>query len=568
MRNDPQSKYQPFPQVDIPDRAWPTRVITKPPVWLSTDLRDGNQALFEPMDRARKQELFRLLCKIGFKEIEVGFPSASQMDFDFVRHIITMGAVPDDVTIGVLTPARPELIARTIESLVGARRAIVHIYNAIAPVFREVVFRKTKADVVAMAVDAVCYAKSLTSAHPETDWVLEYSPETFSGAELAFSQEICEAVVRAWAPVVGEKIIINLPATVEMSTPNVFADQVEWMHRHLTCRDAVCLSVHPHNDRGTGIAAAELAQLAGAERVEGCLFGNGERSGNVDLAILALNLYTQGIDPGLDFSRLDEIASIVGRCTRLPLSPRHPYVGELVYTAFSGSHQDAIKKGLAAQDPRGFWNVPYLALDPKDVGRSYEAIIRVNSQSGKGGAGYLLETHYGVVLPRPMLIAVSRAVQEVADCTGREVSAADVWGVFAAKYLSDGAGFVYRGYELDEQDGHYHIRLFVDGAGRRVCWEGAGNGPLDAATRALPGGVRLRHYEERALTAGSPANALAIIELESHAGGEGVFGAAVAPSVLAAAFEALVRAWATLYEGDALRDRADGGEVFSAECAR
>ncbi|MHB8252460.1 MAG: 2-isopropylmalate synthase [Acidiferrobacter sp.] len=545
MLREPQRKYRPFPAVDLPERAWPSRVIKAPPVWLSTDLRDGNQALFEPMDAGRKRELFALLCTIGFKEIEVGFPSASQTDFDFVRQLIEEDLVPPDVTIGVLTPARIDLIDRSVAALHGARRAIVHVYNAISPVFREVVFRKNKASVVALACDGVLRIKELTRALPETQWVLQYSPETFSAAELEFSREICDAVMDAWNPQSGEKIIINLPATVEMSTPNIFADQVEWMHRHLARRDAIVLSVHPHNDRGTGVAAAELALMAGADRVEGCLFGNGERTGNVDLVTLALNLYTQGIAPGLDFSRIDQVARIVSDCIRLPLSPRHPYVGELVYTAFSGSHQDAIKKGLAAQRPGDLWSVPYLPLDPFDVGRDYEAVIRVNSQSGKGGVAYLLETHYGVILPRRMLIAFSRLIKDAADRRGGEMTAQEVWAAFAAEYLQDREAATYRGHELSQGHDGDAIRLCLEAGGQVTYYEGRGNGPLDAAVHALPVPVRLRHYEERAMGSGSPADAMAIIEIEVPEGGSPVFGVGIHSSIMTASLIALVRAWAS-----------------------
>jgi len=546
MLKVPQYKYRSFPAVDLPDRTWPNRVLTAPPIWLSTDLRDGNQALFEPMDPGRKRELFGLLCAIGFKEIEVGFPSASQTDFDFVRQLIEEDLVPADVTIGVLTPARNDLIARSVDALRGARRAIVHVYNAISPVFREIVFQKDKAGIIAMARDGVLHVKKLTQALPETEWILQYSPETFSAAELDFAKEICDVVMAAWNPGCGEKIIINLPATVEMSTPNIFADQVEWMHRHLARRDAIVLSVHPHNDRGTGVAAAELALMAGADRVEGCLFGNGERTGNVDLVTLAMNLYTQGVAPQLDFSRIDDVACTVSRCIRLPISPRHPYVGELVYTAFSGSHQDAIKKGLAAQKSGALWNVPYLPLDPMDVGRDYEAVIRVNSQSGKGGVSYLLETHYGVILPRRMLIAFSRLIKDAADRTGGEMTAQQLWKAFSEAYLQDHDGFRYRGHELTQDGEHDAIRLCLERGDHIVYYEGRGNGPLDAAVNALPAPIRLRHYEERAIGSGSPANAMAVIEVEAIEGGPAVFGVGIHSSIVTASVVALVRAWASV----------------------
>ncbi len=547
MLKEPQYKYRPFPAIDLPDRTWPSRVLKAPPIWLSTDLRDGNQALFEPMGMERKREMFSLLCAIGFKEIEVGFPSASQTDFDFVRRLIEGRLVPPDVTIGALTPAREDLIVTTVAALCGARRAIVHVYNAISPVFRNIVFRKDKAAVLAMAQESVRTVKALTQAHPETQWVLQYSPEAFSGAELDFACEVCDAVVEAWDPATDDKVIINLPATVEMATPNVFADQVEWMHRHMARREMVVLSVHPHNDRGTAVAAAELALMAGAERVEGCLFGHGERTGNVDLVTLALNLYTQGVSPQLDFSGLDQVARTVSECTRLPISPRHPYVGELVYTAFSGSHQDAIKKGLAAQKEGTFWNVPYLPLDPQCVGRNYEAIIRVNSQSGKGGIAYVLETHYGIVLPRNLLIAFSRVIQGSTDSTGTEMTPEQIWAAFQNEYLGARGNTRYCSHELsqDQDSSRHRVRLHLERDGEMVCYEGYGNGPLDAGVRALPVPFRLCHYEERSIGEGSATNALAVIELEPLTGGPAVFGVGIHNSIVTASLIALVRAFAS-----------------------
>jgi len=409
MLTNPTTKYRAFPAVDLPDRTWPSQTITHPPIWLSTDLRDGNQALIEPMNVQQKLRLFQLLIDIGFREIEVGFPSASQTDFDFVRSLITDDLIPDHVTIQVLTPAREALIRRTFESLQGAKRAIVHLYNATSPTFRRIVFRCDRAETVKLATSAAQLCKELAAKQPETAWYFEYSPETFTATELNFAKTICDAVLDVWQPTPQHKAIINLPATVEVTTPNVFADQVEWMHRHLVRRDAVVLSVHPHNDRGCGIAAAELAQMAGADRVEGCLFGNGERTGNVDLVTLALNLYTQGIHPGLDFSNINAVARVVEECTQLPIHPRHPYVGDLVFTAFSGSHQDAIRKGLAVQQ-EGVWEVPYLPIDPADLGRTYESVIRVNSQSGKEGIAFLLERDYHLVLPHRLQIEFSRVV--------------------------------------------------------------------------------------------------------------------------------------------------------------
>jgi len=404
MLKDPASKYRAFAAVQLPNRQWPSRTIVSPPIWCSSDLRDGNQALIEPMNSDRKRRMFDTLVAIGCKEIEVAFPSASQTDFDFVRELIETDAIPDDVTIQVLTQAREELIGRTFESLRGAKRAIVHVYNATAPAFRRIVFNQDRAGVTDIAVNAARLILKLSQQQPQTDWRFEYSPETFTATELEFSRDVCEAVLDVWQPTPQRKVILNLPATVEVATPNIYADQIEWMHRNLSRRDCVVLSLHPHNDRGTGVAAAELGMMAGADRVEGCLFGNGERTGNVDLVTLALNLYTQGVHPNLDFSNINEVARTVEYCNQLPIHPRHPYVGDLVFTAFSGSHQDAIRKGFAAQREDALWEVPYLPIDPADVGRTYESVIRVNSQSGKGGIAFLLERDYGVVLARRLQI--------------------------------------------------------------------------------------------------------------------------------------------------------------------
>jgi len=410
MLQNPSAKYRAFPAVDLSDRQWPGKTITTPPIWMSTDLRDGNQALIEPMSPEKKLRFFEMLVKIGFKEIEVGFPSASQTDFDFVRKLVEENRIPDDVTIIVLTQAREELIRRTVDSVVGAKRAIVHLYNSVAPVFRKVVFNMSREEITQIAVTGTRLVKELVAGHPGTEWGFEYSPESFSTTELDFSKHICDAVSAAWEPTPQRKMIFNLPSTVECSTPNVYADQIEWMSRKLARRDSIIISVHPHNDRGTAVASAELAVMAGADRVEGCLFGNGERTGNVDLVTLAMNLYTQGVHPGLDFSDIDAVRQLVEECNALPVHPRHPYAGDLVFTAFSGSHQDAIKKGFARQKSDAIWEVPYLPIDPADLGRSYDAVIRVNSQSGKGGMAYLLEQEYGLALPRRLQIEFSRAV--------------------------------------------------------------------------------------------------------------------------------------------------------------
>lgn len=542
MLRHPETKYRPFPPVQLRDRTWPDRRLERAPAWLSTDLRDGNQALFEPMSAERKLSLFKTLCAIGFKEIEVAFPAASQTDYDFVRTLIDGGHIPADVTIGVLTPARPQLVARTIESLAGARRAIVHVYNATSPVFREQVFGMDRAAVTALAVDAVTQIRDLCAARPETEWTLQYSPETFSATELDFALEICDAVTAAWGATPQRKVILNLPATVEMATPNVYADQIEWMHRRLARRDGVVLSVHPHNDRGCAVAAAELALMAGAERVEGCLFGHGERTGNVDLVTLALNLYAQGIDPQLDFSDIDGIARTVEACTQLPVPARHPYAGDLVFTAFSGSHQDAIKKGMAAQTADDCWQVPYLAVDPADLGRSYDSIIRVNSQSGKGGIAYLLETGYGLVMPRRLQIEFSGIVQEHADASGTEVSAAELWRLFGAAYLDTTEPLRYVGHHLFERDAAQGVRLTLGVEGREIQLVGTGTGPIDAVLAALGAPVRVLAYEERSLGQGADARAAAFVEIADERRGGSCYGVGIDANIVTASVRAIVSA--------------------------
>jgi 2-isopropylmalate synthase len=438
MMPNPAEKYRPFPQVRLNGRRWPNRTIERAPIWMSTDLRDGNQSLIEPMSIAAKLEFFEMLVATGFKEIEVGFPSASQTDFDFVRKLIEEKRIPDDVTIEVLVQSRRELIERTFEAVEGASKVIVHLYNAIAPSFRKIVFNQSKEEVKALAVEGTRIIKECAAARPDTHWIYQYSPETFSMTELSFAREVCDAVAQMWRPTPDHKMIVNLPATVEAAMPNVFADQVEWMDRNMGFRDSIVLSVHPHNDRGTAVAAAELALLAGADRIEGCLFGNGERTGNVDLVTLALNLYTQGIDPGLDFSDIDAVRRVVERCNQIPVHPRHPYAGDLVFTAFSGSHQDAIRKGFAQRVPGTVWEVPYLPIDPADLGRSYDAVIRVNSQSGKGGATYLLERGLGFTPPRRVQIEFSHAVQALADASGEEISGEAVCALFKREYFDAG----------------------------------------------------------------------------------------------------------------------------------
>jgi 2-isopropylmalate synthase len=506
---------------------------------MSTDLRDGNQALIEPMSVERKLRMFEQLVRIGFKEIEVAFPSASQTDFDFVRKLIEEDRIPADVTIEVLTQSREDLIRRTVDSLQGARRAIVHLYNPIAPAFRRIVFGATREDVKQIALNGTRLIKELTDARPGTEWVFEYSPETFSMTELAFSKEVCDAVSAIWQPTPDRRMIINLPSTVECSTPNVYADQIEWMHRHLERRDAIILSVHPHNDRGTAVASAELAVMAGADRVEGCLFGNGERTGNVDIVTLALNLYTQGIHPGLDFSDIDAVRQCVEDCNQLPVHPRHPYAGDLVFTAFSGSHQDAIKKGFAQQKSDAIWEVPYLPIDPADLGRNYDAVIRVNSQSGKGGIAYLLEQEYGFVLPRRLQIEFSRAVQHATDSSGREVGAADIHAIFRREYLEPGH-HVYRGHAMSdegEQGTRLEVDIEIDGV--RTTRHGIGNGPIDAFVNALDLDVRVMDYQEHALGRGADAQAACYVELRVGSGGS-LFGVGVEGSIMTASFRAIL----------------------------
>ncbi|MDD4928528.1 MAG: 2-isopropylmalate synthase [Gallionella sp.] len=540
------AKYRPFPPVNLVDRQWPSRTITRHPVWMSSDLRDGNQSLFEPMNIERKVRMFNMLCDVGFKEIEIAFPSASQTEFDFVRGLIEGGGIPADVTIAVLTQAREPLIRRTMESLRGARRAIVHVYNATSMPFREMVFGMSRAEVIDMAVTAVRLIKQLASEQPKTEWVLEYSPETFTSTELDFALEVCDAVTEAWGATPENKVILNLPATVEVATPNVYADQIEWMHRHLARRSSVILSLHTHNDRGTAVAAAELGLMAGADRVEGCLFGNGERTGNVDIVTLALNLYTQGIEPGLDFSDIDAVARTVEYCNQLPIHPRHPYAGDLVFTAFSGSHQDAIKKGFAAQQPDALWTVPYLPLDPADAGRSYDSVIRVNSQSGKGGIAYLMETEYGIIMPRRLQVEFSGVVQKHTDSCGGEISAAQIWRLFQASYLELSQPVHYREHHLYERGDQQGIGLAVEIDGVPHVLSGEGNGPIDAAVHAFKGAgvdVQVRSFEEvamgRSVEAGDAA-ACAFVEI-AHASGSH-YGVGMDANIVTAAIKALVSA--------------------------
>ncbi|MCP5272253.1 MAG: 2-isopropylmalate synthase [Burkholderiaceae bacterium] len=544
MLPNPAAKYRAFAPVALRDRRWPDAVLTAAPLWCSVDLRDGNQALIEPMDPARKRRMFEMLVKIGFKEIEVGFPSASQADFDFVRQLIEQRLIPDDVTIQVLTQARDHLIARTFEALQGVPRAIVHLYNATAPVMRRVVLGLDEDGIVDLATRQARLVAEHAARQPETDWTFQYSPEMFSGTELAFSKRVVDAVTAVWAPTPARKCIVNLPSTVEHSTPNVFADMVEWMHRHLERRDSIVLSVHPHNDRGTGTAAGEFALMAGADRIEGCLFGNGERTGNVDLVNIALNLYTQGVHPGLDFSDIDDVRRCVEHCNQLPVHPRHPYVGDLVYTSFSGSHQDAIKKAFAARREGDVWDMPYLPIDPQDLGRSYDAVIRVNSQSGKGGISYLLEAEYGLELPRRLQIEFSQVVQAVMDTEGREMTAPDLWRIFAGHYRLDEAQAPrIRHQQMTEaDDGTMQVQAEVEIDGRRLTIEGRGNGPVDAFVAGVASAtgvpIRVLDYHEHAIGEGAAARAVAYLELRVG-DSRTLFGVGLADGIVAASMKAV-----------------------------
>ena len=547
MLKQPHQKYRAAAPVGLRDRTWPDAVLTRAPTWLSTDLRDGNQALIEPMDPQRKLRMFEMLVRIGFKEIEVGFPSASQADFDFVRLLIERDLVPHDVTIQVLTQARQSLIERTVESVRGARRVIVHLYNAVAPVMRRVVLGLDEDAIVELATTHTSLIRALADAQPATEFVLEYSPEMFSGTELAFSKRVVDAVTQAWGVTPQRQCIVNLPATVEHSTPNIFADMIEWMHRHLERRDCIVLSVHPHNDRGTGTAAGEFGLMAGADRIEGCLFGNGERTGNVDLVNIALNLYTQGVSPGLDFSDIDEVRRCVEHCNQLPVHPRHPYAGDLVYTSFSGSHQDAIRKAFAARQQHGaqgdVWEMPYLPIDPKDLGRSYDAVIRVNSQSGKGGIAYLLEAEYGVELPRRLQIEFSQVVQGVLDDQGKELSAADLWQIFEREY-GVGANRPAMHPILGESDaGLVMLRAQAVLGARRMDVEGEGAGPIEAfvngLNRQLDVPLRVLDYHEHAIGSGADAKAVAYLELRIG-DAQTLFGVGIDANIVSASLQAIV----------------------------
>lgn len=556
MLYNPDSKYRPFiSPVSLPDRQWPERRLIQAPVWVSTDLRDGNQALADPMNIDKKMRFYRMLLEIGFKELEVAFPSASQTEFNFVRRLIDENLVPDDVTIQVLTQSRADLIARTFESLQGARQAIVHLYNATAPLFRRVVFKMDKPEIVDIAVSGVTAMLEESKKQTDTKWTFEYSPKTFCFTEPEFALEICERVLDVWQPTPENKVILNLPATVEVATPNIYADQIEWFCRNLSRRDSVIISVHPHNDRGTAVAATEQALLAGADRVEGCLFGNGERTGNVDLVTLALNFYTQGIDPKIYFPAMRQVVRTVEYCNALPVHPRHPYAGELVHTAFSGSHQDAIRKGFAAHSSRNdtLWEMPYLPIDPKDIGESYEAVIRVNSQSGKGGVAWVLEQDRGLKLPRPLQIDFSRQVQVFADETGKETTAEIIWELFSKLYhLDKNSKFELLNYQEGKSTRSSEARIFtgrIKHKGKEIALNGRGNGLISGALSALESACDIEldvvDYHEHALRKGTLSQAAAYIECRMP-DGKKVYGVGIDDDVATASIRAVLSAAANV----------------------
>ena len=542
--DNPTDKYSAFKPIDLKNRKWPNKLIEKAPIWCSVDLRDGNQALIEPMGAERKNRMFDLLCKLGFKEIEVGFPSASKTDFDFVRDLIENKKIPSDVNIQVLTQAREELIINTFDSLKGASKAIVHFYNSTSTLQRRVVFDQDKDGIQKIATDAAELIKKLAKENASTEWTFEYSPESFTGTELEYAREVCDEVVEILKPVSKNKIIINLPATVEMSTPNIYGDQIEWMNNNLKNRKDICLSLHPHNDRGTAVAASEFGLMAGADRVEGTLFGNGERTGNVDIVTIALNMLTQGIEPELDFSNINSVMREVEYCNQLPVHPRHPYAGDLVFTAFSGSHQDAIKKGFQAikksNDPK--WEVPYLPIDPADLGRNYEAVVRINSQSGKGGVAFLLEKDHGVSLPRRLQISLSQKIQKLADESGKEISSSEIWDIFEKSYLQPVNNFSYIKHASSSKQEMHSLELTMNMNDKETIIQGSGNGPIDSFINGLSNevgvNIKVADYHQSAISSGSDAKAAAYIELENN--GETFWGVGIHPNTTRASFDAII----------------------------
>ena len=541
--DNPYKKYKPFRAIKIDNREWPSKTIGLAPMWCSVDLRDGNQALIEPMGPERKNRMFDLLCKIGFKEIEVGFPSASDTDFNFVRSLIEDNKIPSDVNIQVLTQSRSELIERTFESLKGASKAVVHFYNSTSTLQRRVVFNQDKEGIKQIALNGAKQIKELALKNPDTNWSFEYSPESFTGTELDYAAEVCDEVVDILKDVNNNKIIINLPATVEMSSANIYGDQIEWMNKNLRNREYICLSLHPHNDRGTAVAAAEFGLMAGADRVEGTLFGNGERTGNVDIVTLALNMLTQGIDPRLDFSNINSVMREVEYCNQLPVHPRHPYAGDLVFTAFSGSHQDAIKKGFKAMKETNQynWEVPYLPIDPADLGRSYEAVVRINSQSGKGGVAFLLEKDHGVSLPRRLQISMSQKIQKLADESGKEIMTSEIWDIFDKEFMQPKEGYSYLDHKSSTNGSTHNLSIKMLLNNNEVQMDGIGNGPIDSFINALASQnikLKVSDYNQSAISSGTDAKAAAYIELESN--GKTSWGVGINSNTTRASFEAIV----------------------------
>lgn len=544
INNSSVSKYSAFKQIDLKERTWPSNMITKAPIWCSVDLRDGNQALIEPMGIEKKLRFFNMLVELGFKQIEIGFPSASDTEFAFVRKLIDENLIPQDVSIQVLSQAREHLIKRTFESTEGAKNVIFHLYNSTSTLQREVVFKKDKKGITKIATDGAELVKKISQDYSSTNWQFEYSPESFTGTELEYAVEVCDAVNSIWEPTKNSKTIMNLPATVELSTPNIYADQIQWMNENLNNREHIVLSLHPHNDRGTAVAAAELGIMAGADRIEGTLFGNGERTGNVDLVTLGLNLFTQGVDPELDFSEINKTMREVEYCNQLPVHPRHPYAGDLVFTAFSGSHQDAINKGFTemrkSNDPS--WKVPYLPIDPEDLGRTYEAVIRINSQSGKGGISYILEQDYGLTLPRRMQIDFSQVIQQMADQSGKELESKEIWDSFNETYLNETNKIKYISHKIKSSSDHEKIKLEIEEKNKKLILEGSGNGPIDAFINTVNShtkrNFKVSDYHQHAISSGSDASAIAYIEIQEN---ENIsWGAGIDSNTTAASFKAIL----------------------------